>query len=80
MKNATGDDRGKELGDVLFAIVNLARWYKFDSETILRETNQRFRNQFNYIEKEVKKQNKSMKDFSFKELDLFWDQAKKSGL
>jgi len=80
VKNASGDDRGKELGDVLFAIVNLTRWYKFDAETILRETNQRFRNRFNYIENEVQKQNKSMKDFSFKELDLFWDQAKKTGL
>ena len=80
VKKASGNDRGKELGDVLFAIVNLARWYKFDTETVLRETNQRFRNRFNYIEHEVQKQNKSMKDFSFKELDLFWDQAKKSGL
>jgi len=80
VKNASGDHLGKELGDVLFAIVNLSRWYKFDAETILREANQRFRNRFNFIEGEVQKQNKSMLDFSFRELDMLWDQAKKKGL
>jgi tetrapyrrole methylase family protein/MazG family protein len=70
----------KELGDLLFAIVNLIRWYGGDSESILRETNQKFRKRFNYIEQEVKKLNKSMKDFSLPELDEFWNQAKLSGL
>jgi tetrapyrrole methylase family protein/MazG family protein len=70
----------KEIGDVLFAIVNLARWHKVDAETVLRETNLRFRKRFNFIETEVKKTGKSMIDFSIEELDKFWEKAKKSGL
>ena len=69
-----------ELGDLLFAIVNLIRWYDGDAESILRETNLKFRNRFNFIETQVKGMNKSMKDFSLEELDRFWDLAKESGL
>ncbi|PKN88241.1 MAG: nucleoside triphosphate pyrophosphohydrolase [Chloroflexi bacterium HGW-Chloroflexi-8] len=71
---------GKELGDSLFAMVNLVRWYKKDSETLLRETNLRFRNRFNFMENEVKLIGKSIQDFSLEELDKFWDKAKKKGL
>lgn len=79
--NATDkDSQLKEIGDLLFAIVNLIRWYGGDAESILRETNLKFRNRFNYIETQVKNMNKSMKDFSLEELDVFWDQAKNSGL
>lgn len=70
----------KELGDLLFAIVNLIRWYGGDAESILRETNQKFRNRFNFIETQVKKLNKTMNDFSLDELDQFWNEAKASGL
>ncbi|MDO9085345.1 MAG: nucleoside triphosphate pyrophosphohydrolase [Anaerolineaceae bacterium] len=74
------EDQLKELGDLLFAIVNLIRWYDGDAESILRETNLKFRRRFNFIEQEVKKLNKSMKDFSLAELDDFWDQVKGLGL
>lgn len=74
------ESRLKELGDLLFAIVNLIRWYEGDAESILRETNLKFRNRFSYIEQEVKKRNKSMTDFSLEELDRFWDEAKRNGL
>lgn len=69
-----------ELGDLLFAIVNLIRWYGGDAESILRETNLKFRNRFSFIEQEVSKRNKSMKDYSLDELDVFWNQAKENGL
>ncbi len=74
------DSRLKELGDLLFAIVNLIRWYKGDAESILRESNLKFRNRFSFIEQEVKKLNKSMTDFSLEELDQFWNEAKRNGL
>ena len=74
------DDLSKELGDVLFAVVNLVRWHEKDAETVLREANQRFRNRFNYIETEVKKTGKEMQDYSLEELDKYWDQAKKLGM
>lgn len=72
--------RAKELGDVLFAVVNLIRWHKADAETILRETNQRFRQRFNFVEQKVKETGRSMNEFSLEELDQFWGMAKKSGL
>lgn len=73
-------ERSKELGDVLFAMVNLIRWYKQDAETVLREANIRFRRRFNFIEEAVKKTGKEMSQFSLTELDVFWDLAKKNGL
>ncbi len=76
----TKESQLMELGDLLFAIVNLIRWYDGDAESILRETNLKFRNRFNFIETQVKGMNKSMKDFSLEELDRFWDLAKESGL
>lgn len=70
----------QELGDLLFSIVNLIRWYDGDAESLLRETNFRFRKRFNYIEQKVKEMNKSMQDFSLEELDKFWEQSKKQKL
>ena len=74
------DEISKEIGDVFFALVNMARWYGVDAETVLRETNLRFRRRFNFIENEVIKNGKTLTDYSFEELDAYWDQAKKSGL
>ncbi len=77
---STKESQLMELGDLLFAIVNLIRWHGGDAESILRETNLKFRKRFNFIENQVKGMKKSMKDFSLEELDRFWDLAKKSGL
>lgn len=74
------DELSKEIGDVFFALVNMARWYGVDAETVLRETNLRFRRRFDYIENEVIKTGKTLSDYSFEELDALWDKAKKSGL
>jgi tetrapyrrole methylase family protein / MazG family protein len=70
--------KGRELGDLLFAIVNLIRWYGFDAESLLRQMNQRFLDRFNFIENEVIKQNRKMTDLSLAELDALWEQAKKA--
>lgn len=81
VKNAESkEELIKEVGDVLFVVVNLARWFDVDAETTLRETNLRFRKRFNFIENKVKQQGKQMTDFTLAELDLIWDEAKKSGL
>jgi len=74
------DSKLREIGDLLFALINLIRWYEGDAESLLRETNLRFRNRFNFIETKVKELNKNMKEFSLEELDHFWDDAKKAGL
>jgi len=68
----------RELGDLLFAIVNLIRWHGFDAESTLRQMNQRFYSRFNYIEEEVKRQGRQMTDLSLAELDLIWDKAKQA--
>ena len=68
----------RELGDLLFALVNLIRWHGFDAESLLRQMNQRFLKRFNFIEDEVKRQGRQMTDLSLEELDRIWDQAKKA--
>ena len=69
--------RAREFGDVLFAVVNLIRWYGFDAESLLREASARFAQRFEYIEECVEKQGKTFAEFSLAELDVFWDEAKK---
>ena len=68
----------RELGDLLFALVNLIRWYGFDAESLLRQMNQRFLTRFNFIENEVSKQSRQMTDLTLSEMDAIWDQAKKA--
>ena len=71
------EERAKELGDVLFAVVNLVRWYGVDAESALREAAGRFASRFEYIEECVQKQGKTFADYSLVELDAFWDEAKR---
>ncbi len=70
------EERAKELGDVLFAMVNLVRWYGVDAESALREAARRFARRFEHIEDCVEKQGKTFADYSLVELDAFWDEAK----
>lgn len=74
---ANDRERTKELGDVLFTIVNLIRWYGQDAESVLREAAARFADRFEYIEDCVQKRGKTFADFSLAELDAFWEEAKK---
>jgi tetrapyrrole methylase family protein/MazG family protein len=67
----------RELGDLLFAMVNLIRWYGIDAESSLRQMNQRFLTRFNFIEDEVNRRGRKITDLSLEELDSIWDQAKK---
>jgi tetrapyrrole methylase family protein/MazG family protein len=66
-----------EIGDLLFAVVNLARWYKVDAESALRQGNQRFRQRFKYIEQAARSQGKQVSDFSLDEMDQLWEAAKR---
>ncbi|MRR31966.1 nucleoside triphosphate pyrophosphohydrolase, partial [bacterium] len=74
---ADADHRAKELGDLLFAVVNFVRWHKVDSETVLREANQRFRSRFAHIEKRAREVNRELTSMTLAEMDVFWDEAKK---
>jgi tetrapyrrole methylase family protein / MazG family protein len=71
------EERAKELGDLLFAVVNLVRWYKVDAESALRETNLKFRKRFAYIEQKSRETGKPMQDMTLDEMDVFWNEAKR---
>lgn len=66
----------EELGDLFFTLVNLSRFLKIDSETCLRQANNKFEKRFRYIEKELKKQNKTPTTSTLDEMELLWNQAK----
>lgn len=69
-------DRAEEFGDLFFALVNLARWYKLDAESVLRGANARFRDRFAFIERTTRDQDREMIEMSLEELERLWDQAK----
>jgi tetrapyrrole methylase family protein/MazG family protein len=66
-----------ELGDLFFALVNLARWKKVDAESALRGTNVRFKKRFAYVEQESKNQGKKLSEMSIDEMEALWQEAKR---
>jgi MazG family protein len=68
-----------EMGDILFCCVNLARVLGIDPEAALRQTNRKFTQRFHYIEKTCHKNNKTLSETSLVEMEVLWEEAKKSG-
>ena len=66
-----------EFGDVLFSIINYARFLKINPDTALERTNQKFTQRFNYLEAKVKAQGKSLQDMTLAEMDIYWEEAKR---
>ncbi len=78
VKEATSEiELENEIGDLLFGLVNLARWKKVDAESALRRTNQRFRRRFAYIEQGAKQQARNLTELSLDEMEALWQEAKK---
>lgn len=73
----TEDDRAAEMGDLLFALVNWARWLKIDPETALRATNTKFYRRFRYIEEQLAARGKTPAESTLEEMDALWNEAKK---
>jgi nucleoside triphosphate diphosphatase len=74
-----GPDKSKaaaEVGDLLFAVVNLARHIGADPEDVLRQTNLKFERRFGSIERALAARGKTPKDVSLTEMDALWDEAK----
>ncbi len=71
--------QAEEIGDVLFAVVNLARWLRIDAESALREANARFFHRFGRIEAAARKQGRSIADLSLDEMETYWQEAKRQG-
>jgi tetrapyrrole methylase family protein/MazG family protein len=80
IKKATNkDELAEEIGDLFFALVNLARWKKIDAESALRETNFKFKQRFAYVEQGAKQQDRSLSDMTLEEMDVLWEKAKRKG-
>jgi MazG family protein len=75
-----GEDRRSiedEIGDLLFAVVNLARKTKLDAETALQSATEKFVRRFNLVEDELKTRGKKLGDVDLAELDAIWNAVKK---
>ena len=66
-----------EFGDVLFSMVNYARFINVNPENALERTNKKFIKRFQYLEKAAKKKGKTLHDMSLTEMDVFWNESKK---
>jgi tetrapyrrole methylase family protein/MazG family protein len=70
-------DKEQEFGDLLFTLVNVARWEGIDAETALREANRKFFKRFAHMEELCRQQKIDFTKLSFKEKDDLWEEAKK---
>jgi len=66
-----------EFGDVLFSLINYARFLDINPEDALEKTNRKFIKRFQYLETKATELGKSLKDMTLAEMDLFWEEAKK---
>ncbi len=67
----------QEFGDVLFSMINYARFLKVDPENALERTNKKFIKRFQYLETKAKEQGKALRDMTLAEMDIYWNEAKK---
>lgn len=77
IKNGNQDRIESEFGDVLFSMINYARFLKVNPENALERTNKKFIKRFQYLESKSKQLNKALKDMTLDEMDVFWEEAKK---
>ena len=70
------DKMESEFGDVLFSMVNYARFLKINPENALERTNKKFIKRFQYLEQKAKEAGKTMSDMTLAEMDVFWEEAK----
>lgn len=76
LKEDNRDNLELEIGDLLFSVVNLARFLKIDPSVALGRTNSKFINRFNYVEDSMKKRGLELSSKNFKIMDSLWDEAK----
>ena len=67
-----------ELGDVMFSLVNYARFLKVNPENALERTNKKFIKRFNYIEEKAKNSQRKVSELSIEEMEILWQEAKKT--
>lgn len=76
VESGTKERQLDELGDVLFTMVNIARFLKLSPEEAMIHANQKFKSRFSFVEQKVKEDKRQFADYTLDELELFWQQAK----
>lgn len=76
IKAGNSENIEKEFGDVLFSMINYARFINVNPENALEKTNKKFINRFQYLERESKKEGKNLADMSLAEMDIYWEKSK----
>lgn len=74
------DQISEEMGDVFFALVNVARFKQIEPEQALQQCNDKVTRRFNYIEQKVKESGRDFSEWDLEEMDRIWDEAKARGL
>ena len=77
IKAGNKENTEKEFGDVLFSMINYARFIDVNPENALEKTNKKFINRFQFLEKAAKKKGKELSDMSLTEMDVYWEESKK---
>ena len=72
----TAADIQSEIGDIIFVITNIAKFYEVDAEEALRSTNNKFIKRFQYIEQKLEGKGKTLKDSPLEEMERYWQEAK----
>ncbi|MBI5042794.1 MAG: nucleoside triphosphate pyrophosphohydrolase [Nitrospirae bacterium] len=79
VKEKKADEIEDELGDIFFALVNVARFLEINPEDALRKTISKFISRFRYIEEKAKEAKRELSDMTLEEMDKFWEEAKIKG-
>lgn len=77
IENGGKDEIESEFGDVLFSMINYARFIGVNPENALEKTNKKFIKRFQYLEKAAQKNGKKLAEMSLAEMDIYWNEAKK---
>lgn len=77
---SNADERLAEMGDLLFSLVNVARWHEIDAESALRQANRRFMERFTALERRAQAQGTPLEEMTLEEMDALWEQAKGEGM
>ncbi len=78
LEHGSKNDQADEFGDLLFSLVNVARFFELTAEDSLRLTNKKFEDRFRYVEKKIKESGKSIKDSNLDEMDKHWEDSKQA--
>src|SRR5690606_31072516 len=77
LANGSKEQQLDEFGDLLFTLVNIARFYELSPEQAMVQANRKFRSRFGFVEKKVSEGTGSFSDYTLEELDGFWNEAKR---